>query len=957
MLRPTLVIGIGSSGLRIVEHVQKQMYETLGLNSLPIFKYIYIETDHDNEVEPTPLGSDIVPVRSYISHLRASIEKLSFNRNLKLDWIPKNIDAELSSINAGAGGVRPGGRLALWGEENFDKIYKQIENAYTEIMKPSSRDKISTEILKKGEYNPIPVVYVTGTMCGGTNAGMFIDIGYMIRQICGLKDGGALYGIFLMPPDGQKFPSGYGNCHGALQELEFFRDPKYRYEENWPNGVPGYSHLPPYGIVYLASQEYGDPTLAKLNSLDGLYRIVGLQIFSNLLGMSGHRTSVLVDGLNAGFGFYSTFGISAITYPKYAISEYTACEVGQQLCNRWLDQYNYKDANGTIHNINEAVVKGLANDFFDTILEQSFENLESRGIIQAGLLDEINEDVNKIIKGEIDSVTRYLHNKFSSGTKDSFYAVVKGNLKSARDFLIESITNEIESKFDNAQNIRYAELFTIGINERIDETFKLWENLKIPKEPNQWNTLCTSELSRLTSSSGNLLLQKFETLQDRLINLLNLLKMFLMREVLNEFHLNISSGTMVSSRDLSKKLLTVSYFKNYRNNVKELFDNFDKRKEKISVEINDDTLPIFKIWREGSFKKDCESTMSMYSHQKPTPPHSKDISPENLSKMLDLGKDKDVGKLAEKIKTTYQKEIIPVIPPVNVLDEAKRKIDQTKEYAKRAICGLLRLDHGGQSGPGVPRFIIGNNKDSLDDLVSALNNAGYSEYTTKSTRDIAFLDQMILFYEEKAQVNPHEDLSVRKTLKRNFESPPSDPTGKAVMDEEIWQSFRLAYSIDRRKREQAGFKRLDYAKNLMQFVLDFFIEWQENEFNEWNPIKVRSEFETENLTIKQIPIYKISPPGQSVYYLKLDPEDDKTVKELAESDKNFKTFELEIIKLTKKHSKAKLLSMFNETVQPYLIKRFNHDLANKRGKVYFGGDAEKGLIEELIIGSNKGDKK
>ena len=55
MLRPTIVVGIGSSGLRVVEHVQKQMYETLGINSLPIFKYIYIETDHDNEVEPTPL--------------------------------------------------------------------------------------------------------------------------------------------------------------------------------------------------------------------------------------------------------------------------------------------------------------------------------------------------------------------------------------------------------------------------------------------------------------------------------------------------------------------------------------------------------------------------------------------------------------------------------------------------------------------------------------------------------------------------------------------------------------------------------------------------------------------------------------------------------------------------------------------------------------------------------------
>jgi len=956
MLRPTLVIGIGSSGLRVVEHVQKQMYESLGMNSLPIFKYIYIETDHDNEVEPTPLGSDIVPVRAYISHLRASIEKLSFNKTLKLDWIPNKIDAELSSINAGAGGVRPGGRLALWGGENFNTIYKQIENAYSEIMRPSSRDKIPVEIMQKSEYNSIPVVYVTGTMCGGTNAGMFIDIGYMIRQICGLQDGGALYGIFLMPPDGQKFPSGYGNCHGALEELEFFRDSKYVYEENWPNGVPGYSALPPYGIVYLVSQEYGDSTLSKLNSLDGLYKMVGLQIFSNLIGMSGHRTSVLVDGLNAGFGFYSTFGISAITYPKYSISEYIACEVGQQLCARWLDQYNYKDVNGTSHNINEAVVKAQANDFFDKVLDQAFDNLESRGVIEAGLLDEINEDVNKIIKGEIESITRYMHSKFSSGSKDSYYAIIKGNLKSARDFLIESITSEIENRFDDSQNIRYAELFAIGIKERIDETFKLWENFQIPKEPNQWNTLCTSELSRLTNASGNLLLQKFETLQDRLVNLLNLLKMFLMRDVLNEFHLNINQGNMVSSKDLMKKLLTVANFKIYRNNANDLTANLDKRKEKIRFEISDDTLPIFKIWREGSFQKDCENTMTMYSHQKPAPLHSKDISQDHLAKLLDLGKESDLGKLSERIKTTYQREVIPVIPPVNILDEAKRKIDQTKDYAKRAICGLLRLDHEGESGPGVPRFIIGNDKDGLNDLISALNNSGYSEYSVQSTRDIAFLDQMILFYEEKSKVNPHEDLSVRKTLQRNFENPPQDTTGKDVVTPDTWRNFRLAYSIERRKREQSGRKRLTHAKNLMQFVLDFFLEWEVDEFNEWKPKTIRLEFITENLTVKQIPIYKISPPGQPVYYLKLDPDNDKIVRELAEADKSFKTFETEITKLTKKHPKQKLLNKFNESIQPFLIKRFDIDKANERGKIYFGQDSEKGLIDELI-GSSSGDKK
>ena len=300
------------------------------------------------------------------------------------------------------------------------------------------------------------------------------------------------------------------------------------------------------------------------------------------------------------------------------------------MCQRWLDLNNYRDINNTSHNINDAVIKSEANDFFDTVLNQAFESLESKGHSSAGLINEILEDVDKVIKGEIENVTRYFYNKFSSGTKDSYYAVVKGNLKSARDTLIESITAKIQNRFDDSQNIRYAELFMTGLKERIDETFTLWENFRIPKEPNQWNTLCTNELSQLLNSSSNILLQKVETLQDRLINLLNMLKMYLMRDVINDFLKNIDRGSMVSTKDPDIKLLTIENFKTYRRNVKEIFNNLEIREEKIRVEINDDTLPIFKIWRENNFQGDCQHTIELYDQQATGLPHSSDISQESL---------------------------------------------------------------------------------------------------------------------------------------------------------------------------------------------------------------------------------------------------------------------------------------------------------------------------------------
>ena len=94
-----------------------------------------------------------------------------------------------------------------------------------------------------------------------------------------------------------------------------------------------------------------------------------------------------------------------------------------------------------------------------------------------------------------------------------------------------------------------------------------------------------------------------------------------------------------------------------------------------------------------------------------------------------------------------------------------------------------------------------------------------------------------------------------------------------------------------------------------------------------------------------------------MYYLRLDPDNEKIVKELAESDKNFKTFEFEINKIIKKFSKRKLLNMFNESIHPYLIQRYDIELTNQRGKLYFGHDSEKGLIDELLSGTNSGELK
>ncbi|MDP3013771.1 MAG: tubulin-like doman-containing protein, partial [Candidatus Subteraquimicrobiales bacterium] len=75
MIYPTLFIGLGTQGLRILEELQKVIIEEYG-EKPPIFEYIYFETDEKakpeiqtwakNEIrmpQPFPVISDLKEVR------------------------------------------------------------------------------------------------------------------------------------------------------------------------------------------------------------------------------------------------------------------------------------------------------------------------------------------------------------------------------------------------------------------------------------------------------------------------------------------------------------------------------------------------------------------------------------------------------------------------------------------------------------------------------------------------------------------------------------------------------------------------------------------------------------------------------------------------------------------------------------------------------------------------------
>ena len=62
MINPTLFIGLGTTGLKILEYLQEMVLEQYGTTKLPIFEYIVIDVDERRRAETPLWGTNEIQV-------------------------------------------------------------------------------------------------------------------------------------------------------------------------------------------------------------------------------------------------------------------------------------------------------------------------------------------------------------------------------------------------------------------------------------------------------------------------------------------------------------------------------------------------------------------------------------------------------------------------------------------------------------------------------------------------------------------------------------------------------------------------------------------------------------------------------------------------------------------------------------------------------------------------------
>jgi hypothetical protein len=820
--KPVIIIGIGTSGLYTLEHVQNFYYENTGKNKPAWVEYLYIETNKDNQPGITALKNEIKRVYMSLADMKIMIRQLKEEREASLahlsddglenqmrymNWLPP--EEHILDAGLGAGGIPSCGRLALWGRNregnNFRNVINSIEHAYQTAGGTNVEGSDGTE----------PAVFITGSLTGGTGTGIFLDLAYLVRRI--IPTVKELFGLFLLPPQPTAAMRGneivYANSLGALRAMKHYNTPEHKFVI--PDEEKEYSE-PPFELTQFISQSYNGST-PPLSSLQGLYKMAGLYLFLNIAGLRAKRLERLVDAKgNQQIGKYGTYGLSAIQYPKAQIQEYLSLELGISLLEKWVDTTSYYQGNQRI-SINNAQISKDVTDTFGKILRKAFDDVNSAGG-GINLYRDIEKDAGAINRNEKGDKRDALNRLFSNAYTDGYYSFVSNNIQAGMDTLIQSVSDWVTNDFNRYESLYHTRRQLEVLCDVIDDILRYWQSLGISSFVNNWDKLLASQITWMLEGNKvqyGVLGEKTNVLKDRMFTTLDMLKMHLFVNKLIDIRENIRKGeTPLTTANISNAIelpiipkidgmikeiqLAIGSRDNDGGSQKK-FKNLRKRKSEIEADMNDDTMPILRIFPSGSFDSEASQSLSRYYNIKNVTFPTKDALIGSQGKLWDyLTDNKKINlrvDLYHDCILKFKEDLIDAdaVKDYDVSKYVNQNPKTATKIAQKAISYLLPIrDKTLDSSQNIPKVVIGADKTVIQNVIQLLKSENFHEFGDKGDHilEVQELKNIMVFYIEQGNYEPLDDISYIEDVEKldvNY------PKRLSNMDTKKWANFRNPY--------------------------------------------------------------------------------------------------------------------------------------------------------------------
>jgi hypothetical protein len=375
-----IVIGLGSTGLHIVEHLQQFHYQFTNNNKSDKVEYLFCETDLNVVANGTAGGNEIIAVPLPLTNMAAHIPALK-GQPISNDWIPP-VNTALAAGD-GAGGQSAYGRLALW--MNWNNVNQAINQAWQRV-----------------QGNNQTNIFIVGSLTGGTCTGTFIDMAYLVRHITGSNN---VFGMFLIPGNnhigiagGNLVLENYLIATSALKELSR-ADGTNVYNYTWPGGFQCQQPITPYNQTSLLSTDYANNN-ANIGNINDLCKIAALNLCCRILDMTdtvGNSTqnfqnmydASIMNAKNALTNYkFSTFGTTLIHYPKSQLTEWFGLDLCKEVLNKWVDVNNYFDKNNITQSVlgNRNRVNSDFNKEFEQKLLESLNSIDGMSTVGASTM-------------------------------------------------------------------------------------------------------------------------------------------------------------------------------------------------------------------------------------------------------------------------------------------------------------------------------------------------------------------------------------------------------------------------------------------------------------------------------------------------------------------------------------------------------------------------------------------
>ncbi|MCB0725622.1 MAG: hypothetical protein KDC73_13080 [Ignavibacteriae bacterium] len=420
---PTIIIGLGGTGKEVLLRLRRQFVEKYGsLNDFPIISYLYIDTDN----APTEEGGLAREQDYLINDIEFQPAEKIFNPVNPSDYIHKIHDVphikqwlnttgeigKLGTMNTGAGQIRPAARLALY--HNYDEIVSKLTSAKSRITDSKSinlvKDKHKIKNVNTDKIN----VYVITSVSGGTGSGMFVDFGFIIRNI--FKNAAVSSCYVVLPQIFQSYGKErvYANGYAALKELEHY-NLKNVFDVSWKKNFPHSFQPGVYDDVYMIDGENAkNLSLSDISNRD-IYKMLADTIFQDFSNsdFANYKRGVRVNLVqykqrlwpddntvteNTYSRKYSTLGQATISIPIDRITLSCSYKLCEDIINYYL-----------------TFAEGSQSDI-DTYLMDEF--LPSLGILESNTKHQLLESL------------------YSIGEKSSIPAKIKGFLNALQNELV-----------------------------------------------------------------------------------------------------------------------------------------------------------------------------------------------------------------------------------------------------------------------------------------------------------------------------------------------------------------------------------------------------------------------------------------------------------------------------------------------------------------------------------------